>query len=154
MVFASILLSAPIVVASFYEQVSGNITMFAPILLALPLLILLNQKIFYLSLNTVFKKLRRQTIDKEFILNTKQLSFYTLCFLGPRLVNGVGFLFVVASITQIPPDAFLVLLAAYILAHAVDCWQHMLARCQRCRYWWSGQCLARLAVVSYHQSGS
>lgn len=119
LVFASVLLSVPILVTLFYEQVSNNLSIFLPILLAIPLLALLNQRIFYTVLNKMFKLLKRQPIEKKYILSSNQLVVYTLRFLGPRLINGIGFLFVVASITQIPSDAYLGLLAAYILAGAI-----------------------------------
>ncbi len=119
LIFASLLLSIPIVAISFFEQTTANLGVFAPLLLAVPLLLLLNQKAFYTLLNYVFKIFKKKPIEKEYILQSKQLFYYVLKFLGPRLVNGIGFIFVVASITYIPEQAYIGLVAAYVLAGAV-----------------------------------
>ncbi len=119
LIFASLLLSVPIILVSFFDKAAENLSIFAPLLLALPLLLLVNQKVFYTLLNYAFKFLKRKPIDKEYILKSKQLFYYVLQFLGPRLMNGIGFIFVVASIMPVPDQAYAGLAAAYILAGAV-----------------------------------
>lgn len=119
LIFASLLLSVPIILVSFFDKASENISIFAPMLLALPLLLLVDQKVFYTLLNYLFKVLKRKPIDKEYILKSKQLFYYVLQFLGPRLLNGIGFIFVAASIIHVPEQAYMGLAATYILAGAV-----------------------------------
>lgn len=119
LIFASLLISVPIIVVSFFEKASSNLNIFTPLLLALPLLLLVSQKVFYTLLNYAFKVFKRKPIDREYILRSKQLFYYTMQFLGPRLMNGIGFIFVVASITHVPEQAYVGLTAAYILAGAV-----------------------------------
>lgn len=119
LIFASLLLSVPITFVSFFDKASESISMFAPLLLALPLLLLVNQKVFYTLLNRFFKIIKRKPIDKEYILKSKQLFYYVLQFLGPRLLNGIGFIFVAVSIIHVPEQAYVGLAATYILAGAV-----------------------------------
>ncbi len=119
LIFASLLLSVPVILISFFDKAATNLSIFAPLLLALPLLFLVNQKVFYTLLNYLFRFLKRKPIDKEYILKSKQLFYYVLQFLGPRLLNGIGFIFVAASITPVPEQAYMGLAATYIFAGAV-----------------------------------
>lgn len=116
LLFASMIGSLPVLAILFHDRISDNIVTFLPLLLAIPLLLLLQKDIFYRLVNFAFTKLRRQPVEKSYFLNTPQLFSYTIKFLVPRLITAVAFLCVVASLTPVPPEAYVGLMATYILA--------------------------------------
>lgn len=115
---ASVALSLP-VLGLFYSDVSSNTSLFVPLLLVVALLPFLSKKVFFKLFNTVFKKLRNQTIDEKYFLGTKKLIEYFLRFMIPRVITAAAFIFVAASFLHITPDMYIGLGAIYVLAGIV-----------------------------------
>lgn len=118
LLIASLALSIPIIVLSF-KDVSNNSSMFLPLLLGLLVLPALNKKVFYGVFNYIFKRFRNQTIDSEYFFGTKDLVEFFVKFLIPRIITGIGFVFVAASFLNVTPDMYVGLGSAYILAGIV-----------------------------------
>ncbi|HEX5744393.1 MAG TPA: lysylphosphatidylglycerol synthase domain-containing protein [Candidatus Saccharimonadales bacterium] len=113
---ASVALSLPIVVILLHDRVSESLSSFLPALLIIPLVLVLNQNVFYRVLNFVFGRLRGQSVDRDYFLSTGQLATYTLKYAVPRLITAAAFLCVVASMIGVPAGAYVGLSAIYILA--------------------------------------
>lgn len=119
LILASVALSIPVVGVLFYDDVSGNLSKFAPLLLILGILPFLNKKVFYKLFNYIFMKLRNQSIDKEYFFDSKKLIVYFFKFMGPRIVTAAAFIFVAESFLPVSPDMWIGLGAIYVLAGIV-----------------------------------
>lgn len=113
---ASVILSLPIVVILLRDKVTQSPSSFLPALLIIPLLIVLNQNVFYKLINFVFGRLRGQSVDRDHFLSTRQLIVYTVRYAVPRLITALAFLCVVESMVGVPAGAYVGLGAIYILA--------------------------------------
>lgn len=118
LLLASLALSLP-VLGLFFDDISGNLSMFVPLLLALLMVPILNKKIFYSLFNLAFKKLRNQTISEEYFFDSKSLFEFFLKFLIPRIITAAGFILVAMSFLEVTPDMYVGLGSAYILAGIV-----------------------------------
>jgi len=118
MVFASILLSVPLLWSVGAEALSNG-TILLSALVVLPMLIVLNQTIFYKVLNTALKLARRKPIEKNNTLTSLQIAKNTIGYAIPRSLNGVGFVVIAAAILPVTPDMFVSLASIYILAGVV-----------------------------------
>jgi uncharacterized membrane protein YbhN (UPF0104 family) len=113
---ASVALSLPIVVILLRDKVTQSPSSFLPVLLIIPLLLVLNQNVFYRLLNFVFGRLRSQSVDRDHFLSSRQLVEYSVRYAVPRLITAAAFLCVVASMVGVPSGAYVGLGAIYILA--------------------------------------
>lgn len=119
LLFASIIISVPVVIALLSSRFSENLTLFAPLLVAVPLVLVLHQNTFYKVTNFIFKKLKNQTISKDLFLRTEQIAFLQLEFLVPRILTGVGFVWIASSLVPVAPSDYVPLAVIYILAGVV-----------------------------------
>jgi uncharacterized membrane protein YbhN (UPF0104 family) len=119
LLFASIIISVPVVIAVLSSRFSENLTLFAPLLVAVPLVLVLHQNTFYKVTNFIFKKLKNQTISKDLFLRTEQIAFLQLEFLLPRILTGVGFVWIASSLVYVAPSDYVPLAVIYILAGVV-----------------------------------
>lgn len=119
LIFASILITVPVLLVAIGNKFSDNSSLFLPLLLTLPLLLVLNKNVFYRVVNAVFQKMRKQTISKDLFLSTKQISILQLEFIIPRVLNGAGFVFIAASLLPVEPSMYIPLGATYVLAGIV-----------------------------------
>lgn len=118
MVFAGVILSIPVIFI-FEDKLGTNLSILLPLLIIVPMLLVIYRPIFYGLLNFIFAKLKRKLFSKEDFLNTPDLFKFLISYILPRIVNGAGFVFVVASIINTTPDMYLGLGSAYILAGIV-----------------------------------
>lgn len=119
LLFGSLIISVPVIVVVLSSRFSQNLALFAPLLVAVPLVLVLHQGVFYKITNTMFQKLRGQTISKDLFLKTEQIAFLQLMYLLPRILIGVGFVLVAHSLVPISAEAVIPLAAIYILAAIV-----------------------------------
>lgn len=121
LLIASFVLSVPILLIA----VGGDIFVENPAYTLLPLLSvvvlggIVNKRTLHYLINKVFTKILKQSVTAEIFLDTVQLVKLQLYFLVPRVINGIGFVCVVASFLDISAIHYLPLAAAYILAGAV-----------------------------------
>ncbi len=119
LLFASIIISVPVVLTVLSSRFTENLTLFAPLLIAVPLVMVLHQNTFFKVTNFIFKKLKNQTISKDLFLKTEQIAFLQLEFLVPRFLTGAGFVWIATSLVQVSPADYLPLAVIYILAGVV-----------------------------------
>lgn len=118
MVLAGIALGMPVVVI-FNEEVGANLMLFVPLLVALAFLPILSRKIFFTVTNRAFRLIGKKGFAREDMLSGRALLKYQAGYLIPRLLSGVGFVFIVASMLEVTPDMYIGLAATYILAGMV-----------------------------------
>lgn len=119
LLFASIIISVPVVLTALSSRFTGNLTLFAPLLIAAPLAVVLHQNTFFKVTNFIFKKLKNQTISKDLFLRTEQIALLQLEFLVPRILTGVGFVWIASSLVSVAPADYVPLAVIYILAGVV-----------------------------------
>ncbi|WP_372595422.1 hypothetical protein [Actinotalea sp.] len=100
---------------------SGDlVTTLLPAIAALvPLLLVMDRRIFRGGVNLVARRALRRDVPDEYFLRPLDALGYQLAFLVPRVLNGIGFVFIVASFLDVSSSAYLPLAAAYVLAGAV-----------------------------------
>ena len=119
LLFASIIISVPVVLTVLSSRFTHNLTLFAPLLIAVPLVMVLHQNTFFKVTNFIFNKLKKQTISKDLFLRTEQIAFLQLEFLVPRLLTGAGFVWIAASLVPVASSDYIPLAVIYILAGVV-----------------------------------
>lgn len=119
LLFAAIILTLPVIFAVLSDRFSSNLTLFAPLLVAVPLVLILHRDVFYKITNTLFKKLKNQTISKDLFLRTEQIAWLQFQFLVPRALTGVAFVAIAASLVPVSTTDFIPLAVIYILAGVV-----------------------------------
>jgi len=120
LVIAAVVPSVVILALSLGVEVLGDNfgTLALPLLAVVPLLLIANRRVFKLMLAPLVKRALKRDVPDEYFLSTPATVSYQLGYVGPRLMNGLGYVFVVASVTDVAPDAWLPLAAAYMLAGA------------------------------------
>lgn len=118
MVLAGATLSIPVVFI-FKDQIGGNLSLLLPLLAIIPMFFIICRPIFYRVINFAFIKLKREPFAKENFLSGSDIVRYFVGYLFPRLLNGIGFVFIALSITAIESGMYIGLAATYILAGIV-----------------------------------
>lgn len=118
MLLAGIALGVPVIVI-FADEVGANLSLFVPLLVALVFVPVLSRKIFFTLTNRAFKLIGKKGFAREDMLTGSRLLRYQAGYLLPRLLNGVGFVFIAASMLEVTPDMWIGLGATYILAGMV-----------------------------------
>lgn len=118
---ASIVPSVIILILSVGSVVfeSNITTVVLPLLVLVPLVAVLDRRIFHWVMSIATRKALRQELPSEFFLPTRFTLLYLAEFLIPRLLNAVGFVFVAASFMNLPADSWIPLGATYVLAGAI-----------------------------------
>lgn len=118
MVLAGVTLSFPVVII-FQEAFGDNLSLFIPVLMVIPLSVVLSRKMFYSIVNKLFLLLGKEPFNRSDFLTAKALISYQAGYLIPRLLNGIGFVFIANSLLPIEPSMYVGLAATYILASIV-----------------------------------
>lgn len=118
MVLAGALLSVPVIFV-FKERLHEDLSVLLPLLVIIPMVIVVQKPVFHWLLNTAFSILKRKPFTESDFLSTGNLFKFLSLYLLPRLMNGVGFIFIAASIITIEPGMYMGLSATYILAGIV-----------------------------------
>lgn len=118
MVIASVVLSLP-VLFMFQDVLGDNISLFLPLLMVVPMLIIFWPGVFNRILNRLLALAKRDPfLDTDFLPPGRLVQFQ-IGYLLPRLLNGVGFVFIVHSTVGVQPEWVVGLAATYILASIV-----------------------------------
>lgn len=118
MVVAGIGLSTPIVFL-FKDQLDGNLSLFLPLLVVIPFAVVLSRRVFYTLLNLTTRVLKKKPFKESDFLSSSRLVAYQMGYLLPRLLNGIGFVFIVSSLLPVEPSMYIGLAATYILASII-----------------------------------
>jgi uncharacterized membrane protein YbhN (UPF0104 family) len=118
---ASIVPSAVILLISLGPQIFGdNVTLLvAPVVIVVPLALVLYKSFFHKMIALPARRVLKKEVPADFFLGPVRSLGFTLEFLGPRIVNGIGFLLICATVTEVTPDEWLPFAAAYVLAGAL-----------------------------------
>lgn len=118
---ASIVPSVLILLASLGPEIFGeNATLLLlPLLVLIPLAIVSYGPIFHRIVNIPARRVLKRDIPEEYFLSTPQTLRSLIEFLGPRVLNGVGFGMIASTVTEIEPGQWLPFAAAYVLAGAI-----------------------------------
>ncbi|EAR24698.1 hypothetical protein A20C1_11486 [marine actinobacterium PHSC20C1] len=95
------------------------VTLLLPILALIPLLAVLDRRLFHPVLNFGARRVLKQELPREYFLPPLAVGGYLVAFIAPRVINGVGFVFVASSFLNLAPSAWLPLAATYVLAGAI-----------------------------------
>lgn len=118
---ASIIPGVAILLVSLGLSVFENnvLTVVLPLLAIIPLVAVLNPRFFHGLMSFAAHRFLKQDLPPEFFLPTSSTVLYLVEFMLPRAINGVGFVLVAASFMHVPPEHWLSLGAAYVLAGAI-----------------------------------
>lgn len=118
MVFAGFALATPIIIV-LAENSGLELSFFLPFFVLIPLAIVLVRPVFRGLLNIIVKLAKRAPFKDSDFLDTPKLFLYQLHYFLPRILNGIGFVFIVQTIIPVTPDMYIGLASAYILASIV-----------------------------------
>lgn len=118
---ASIVPASVVLLLSLGGRVFGeNVTLLVlPLLVLIPLVLVLYQPFFHRLVSVPAKRLLKQDVPRTYFLSSGQSLIALVDFLWPRVLNGIGFLFVSAAVSNVTPAEWLPFAAAYVLAGAV-----------------------------------
>lgn len=118
---ASIVPAAVILVMSLGFQIFGAnpALLLLPVLALIPLGLVLYPPFFRAIVNIPARRALKGDVPRGYFLSGASTVWFLIGFLGPRILNGVGFLFIAASVTDLEADQWLPFAAAYILAGAI-----------------------------------
>lgn len=118
MVFASTLISIPIVLIAD-RDVYSNSTVLMGVALVAVIVVFSNDAILYRILNYLLKLAKRSTIDRKYMMKSGSLLKYTLLYSVPRILNGVGFVIICSAMFTVTPDMYLPLAATFVFASVI-----------------------------------
>ncbi|MBH0024989.1 lysylphosphatidylglycerol synthase domain-containing protein [Salinibacterium sp. SWN248] len=95
------------------------VTLLLPMLALIPLLVVLDRRLFHPVLNFGARRVLKQDLPREYFLPPRAVGGYLVAFVAPRIINGVGFVLVAASFLDLTPASWLPLGATYVLAGAI-----------------------------------
>jgi len=118
---ASILPSVVILLLSLGPQIFGdNVTILVvPLVVVVPLVLVLSKPLFHAVVSFPARRVLKKEVPSAYFLSPARSVQYTVEFLVPRLVNGIGFLIICATVVEVAPSQWLPFAAAYVLAGAV-----------------------------------
>lgn len=118
---ASIVPAVVILFLSLGPQIFGdNVTLLLlPLLVLIPLGLVLYRPFFHAVVRIPARRVLKQEVPREYFLSSGASAVALLEFLGPRILNGIGFVVVAAGVTEVTPAEWLPFAAAYVLAGAV-----------------------------------
>lgn len=117
----SIVPSAVILLIALGPEVFGsNVSLLLlPVVALIPLGVVLYRPALHAILNLPAKRVLGRPLPNEYFLDFRAVLAYLVGFLGPRILNGVGFVVIAVAMTDIGSSAWLPFAAAYTLAGAV-----------------------------------
>lgn len=118
---ASIVPAVVILLLSIGPAVFGsNATlMLAPLAVLIPGAVLLYAPAFRALINVPARKILKRSVPREYFLSGPRVLASSVEFVLPRIVNGVGFVILAHTISDITPAQWLPFAAAYALAGAI-----------------------------------
>lgn len=118
---ASIVPSVVILLASLGPQIFGdNATLLVlPLLVLVPMVAVGYKPFFHALVNVPARRVLKSEVPPDYFLTSWQAVRFSFEFLGPRILNGIGFVILAATVADIGPEHWLPFAAAYVLAGAV-----------------------------------
>ncbi|UOQ89812.1 lysylphosphatidylglycerol synthase domain-containing protein [Agromyces endophyticus] len=118
---ASIVPSVAILLASLGSQifVDNATSLLLPLLVLIPFVVIANPRWFHWIVSQLIRRTLKREVPAEYFLSSRQGLLLQLEFFVPRALNGIGFLFVGASVLDLAPNTWLPLASAYVLAGAI-----------------------------------
>lgn len=118
---ASIVPSVIILLATVGATVFSNnvATVLLPLLALIPLIAVLNAKVFHRVLSLASRRVLKSPLPEEYFLPTRTSLLYLVEYITPRVLNGIGFVWIGLSFTEVPPSQWLLFGASYALAGAI-----------------------------------
>jgi glycosyltransferase 2 family protein len=118
---ASIVPSIIILFLSLGPEIFGeNATLLLlPLIILVPIVVVAYKPIFHRVVNLPARRVLKQPVPESHFLSSPQSLRFTLEFVGPRVLNGVGFVLLAATVTPVEPSLWLPFAAAYVLAGAI-----------------------------------
>lgn len=118
---ASIVPSVIILLASLGPQIFGaNATLLLlPLLVLVPLALVAYKPFFHWLVGIPARRVLKQDLPAEYFLGTGQSMRLLIEFLGPRILNGIGFVLIAITVSDVAPAEWLPFAAAYVLAGAI-----------------------------------
>jgi glycosyltransferase 2 family protein len=118
---ASIAPSAVILLISLGPEIFGrNFTLLLlPVLILVPLALVAWKPLFHRAVNLAARRALKQEVPERYFLSTPRALASAVEFVGPRAINGIGFVLIAASVTEVTPAEWLPFAAAYVLAGAI-----------------------------------
>lgn len=118
---ASIVPALAILLVSLGPGVFGeNATLLlAPLLVLIPAAMVLHAPTFRRILELPLRRILKRSVPKEYFLSSGRAALSALEFVLPRIVNGIGFVLIAQTVSDITPAHWLPFGAAYALAGAV-----------------------------------
>ena len=123
-VFLLIVSIAPSVVILTFalgaEETGRNATtILLPAVALLPLAIIAYRPVFHRIVSVPLRRVLKQEVPQQYFLSTGLVMRFLFEFLGPRLLNGVGFVIIAGTVVEVQPQEWVPFAAAYVLAGAV-----------------------------------
>ena len=116
LLFASILPTVPLLLLLMSDNIKTSYGLFLPLLIAVPLLLVMNKRVFHGIVNFLSKKLWKKEIGSDQFIPTNKLIKMQFWYILPRIITGVGFVLLAQSLFTITSDMYIPLAAIYILA--------------------------------------
>lgn len=118
---ASIVPAVVILFLSLGPQIFGdNVTLLVlPLLVLIPLGLVLYRPVFHAIVRIPARRVLKQDVPREYFLSSGASALAMMVFLGPRILNGIGFVVLAASVVEVTPTQWLPFAAAYVLAGAI-----------------------------------
>lgn len=116
---SSILVPLPILAYYYLDKILGQASLFLPLLILLPFLVVTVRPVFMKLTNVLLKLFGKKQIGEQYFLGSSELLNYQFKFLAPRLMNAAGFVMIVLTVTPTDPSLYPAMGAAYVLAGIV-----------------------------------
>ncbi|MGJ9411309.1 lysylphosphatidylglycerol synthase domain-containing protein [Aeromicrobium sp. CF4.19] len=118
---ASLAPGAAIVAAYLGPELFGDepYVLLLPLLALVPFAVVLWRPAFHRVVDVVARRVLKRSVPREHFLSTGSTLLLLVGFLGPRLLNAIGFVVLTTSVTDVEPGEWAVLGAAYVLAGAI-----------------------------------
>ncbi len=118
---ASIIPSVLILLISLGPEIFGdNVTLLlVPLLVLIPMAAVMYKPLFHKIVSVPARRALRQDVPHDYFLGSWRSLGFTLEFIGPRVVNAIGFVLICATVTEVTPAEWLPFGAAYVLAGAI-----------------------------------
>lgn len=118
---ASLVPSVMILLASLGPQIFGdNATLLIlPLLVLVPMAAIAYKPFFHALVNVPARRVLKSEVPQDYFLTWLQAVRFSFEFLGPRILNGIGFVLLAGTVSVIGPEHWLPFAATYVLAGAV-----------------------------------
>lgn len=118
---ASIIPSVIILLLSLGSDLFGDNAglLLLPLLVLVPFGVVMYRPFFQRIVSTLARRALKQDVPARYFLGSWQSVRFIVEFVGPRILNGIGFLMICATVTEVGPGQWLPFAAAYVLAGAI-----------------------------------